>query len=55
MPAIGGRLAALDAAAAAVFRSAMGPAVAVIPIPTLDSQWHHGALHCLLSAYPAGR
>ncbi len=55
MPAIGGRLAALDAAASAVFRSAMGPAVAVIPIPTLDSQWHHGALHCLLSVYPAGR
>jgi hypothetical protein len=54
MPVLGGRLKPLDDAAAQVFRRALGGGIHVVPIHTLESQRIHGALHCMIAAYPTG-
>ncbi len=51
MPAYGGLFSPLDQMAATAFRHALSPSIAVIPIPTAESQRRDGALHCALACY----
>jgi hypothetical protein len=52
MPAHTGFYANLDEAAMAAYRRALGPAVEVIPIPSVGALQQYGAVHCAASAYP---
>ncbi len=52
VPAYGGFYAALDDAAAAVLREALGASVVLTPIGCAAGQQRVGAIHCSVAAYP---
>jgi hypothetical protein len=52
MPSLGGFYAPLDDAAAAAFQRVLGDKIRVLRILSQDLQRHHGALHCVASAFP---
>lgn len=53
MPAYGGFYQGADELAVRSFAAVFGPKIRVIPIPCADMQWQHGALHCMVSIFPA--
>lgn len=55
LPAWGGLLAPLDAAARAVFERAAGQGVSVVSILSAESQRRQGALHCSVEVLPGAR
>ncbi len=52
MPVFGGFYTALDQAAHAAFREAIGPDVTLTPVRSAECQRKHGGVHCTASAYP---
>jgi hypothetical protein len=52
MPAFGGFFAAVDRAAAAAFRAALGPRFMIRAVRSAECQRKHGAVHCAAAAYP---
>lgn len=52
MPAFGGFYAPLDAAASTAIQKALGNQVAIKLLYCAESQKQHGAIHCLVSAFP---